>query len=437
MINVLDVKSLSSSHNSTFSTSKLFLLGSSNSHGQYFFFNDPSLGVKKTKSKDWKAKDLPDHWLEFAKHEQKWNTLSKRNKRTIQLFWPHRHCELSYEEIAKLLRVSRMQAIRIVQDMIKAGLIKKEFEFVERHGKQTKIHKRNYYVLTELGRKKLDELVHEFFSEENGKMLPRKDITKVRKDCQEKSASSFDRKVFEGTQEEYHKFLEERLAQLESEQEPINTPLAALFELHGFKSHFSSLCPRFRKQLNQTPLKRVVKILKLIEKKIKKGFRIRNFWAFFRYALQNKIKCWFTKRADEYKNAIDRKTKIEGFDSQSVVEQIIKLQDRTKQIATRDEIRGLLCFGAFHLNALLKVVNFKLNITPVKNWIGYVYFLSKKSVIDLAKIYKSHETLQKQDAELAKQKTWDDKTAWENYFSNCDEKPIFRPGPMREIWDCG
>ena len=105
MINVLDVKSPSPSCTSTFSTSKLFPLDSSNSHGQYLFLNDPSLGVKKTQPKEWKAKELPDHWLEFAKHVQRWNKLSKRDKRTIQLFWPHRHCELSYEEISAELDI--------------------------------------------------------------------------------------------------------------------------------------------------------------------------------------------------------------------------------------------------------------------------------------------------------------------------------------------
>jgi len=117
-------------------------------------------------------------------------------------------------------------------------------------------------------------------------------------------------------------------------------------------------------------------------------------------------------------------------------------ETRIKQIGSSDlndyflQQNRLLCFGASHLSAFLKVVNFKLNITPVKNWIGYVYFLSKKSITELANMYKSQKQLQA-EMELAGGKKLDDETAWDNYFTYCDERPSFRALPMREIWDCG
>jgi DNA-binding Lrp family transcriptional regulator len=405
-------------------------------HAFPLYTKPPKPLTKKSRKRPWESKNLPDEWLKFARQELKWKALPKKDQRIVQLFWPERHCLLSYEEIARLCRVSRMQAIRIMQEMIEAGIIEKEHEFLERRGKKTKIHKRNYYVLTELGRKKLEELVREFFPEENGKMLPRKDLTKVRKDCQDKNELSTEKEKFEGTEKEYHEFLEKRFAEIVAEKESLNPAVTTLFDAHGFKSHFSTLCPHFLKKLNEASLKQLVKALKLVEKKVKKGFRIRNFWAFFRYVLENKTNCWLTKRANDYKQAIEKKTKLEGVDSQTVVEQIIKLQERTGQEAKGEELRGLLCFGASHLSALLKVVNFKLNITPVKNWIGYVFFLAKKPIMELANVYKSEKRIQA-EKEFATGKKVDDKTAWDNYFTHCDERLIFRALPMREIWDCG
>lgn len=386
------------------------------------------------------SKNLPNEWLKFAKHEQKWKALPKKDQRIVQLFWPERHCLLSYEEIARLFRVSRMQAIRIMQEMIEAGIVGKEQEFLERRGKKTGIHKRNYYVLTDFGRKILDELVREFFPGKDWKMLPRKDSTNVEIACQDESRISNDKKVFEGSEKDYHKFLEERLAQLEAEQEPVKPAVATIFDVHGFKSHFSTLCPRFAKKLKATPLKPLVKALKFIEKKVKKGFRIRSFWAFFRYVLKNKLKCWLTKRAEDYKKAIEKETTMEGIDSQIVVEQIIKIQERTGQVASEDELRGLLGFGASHLSAFLKVVNFKLNITPIKNWIGYTFFLSKKSITELANMYKSEKRIQaekeKNDALLQSQRNQREACGWDRVLRDFEEGDrLIALGESPEIWD--
>jgi hypothetical protein len=184
----------------------------------------------------------------------------------------------------------------------------------------------------------------------------------------------------------------------------------------------------------------LLKVLKFIEKKVKKGFRLRNFWGFFRYVLEKNLKCWLTKRADDYKKAIEKETTMEGVDSQIMVEQIIKLQERTGQIATRDEIRGLLGFGASHLNAFLKVVSFKLNITPISNWIGYAYFLSKKSVTDLANMYKSEKRIQaekeKEDAFLKSQRHQREACSWDRVLGDFEEGDrLIAVGESPEIWD--
>lgn len=108
-----------------------------------------------------------------------------------------------------------------------------------------------------------------------------------------------------------------------------------------------------------------------------------------------------------------------------VVEQIIKLQERTGQLASEEELRGVLCFGASHLSAFLKVVNFKLNITPIKNWIGYVHFLSKKSMTELANVYKSEKRIQaekeKEDAFFKSQRNQREVLSWDRVLRDFEE----------------
>jgi hypothetical protein len=88
-------------------------------------------------------------------------------------------------------------------------------------------------------------------------------------------------------------------------------------------------------------------------------------------------------------------------------------------------LRGVLCFGASHLSAFLKVVNFKLNITPIKNWIGYVYFLSKKSMTELANVYKSEKRIQaekeKEDAFFKSQRNQREVLSWDRVLRDFEE----------------
>jgi DNA-binding MarR family transcriptional regulator len=368
-----------------------------------------------------------------------WKLLSKDEKFLLMLAWPDRHFCLSYEEIADTLNISLDAAKRLIKKWVEKKKLKKKKNYLKRHGKQTGIHRRNHYTCTKQQKKEIAKLVNSLFSNAE-KTAPRKDSNKLEKSCQDKSAHSLDKEVFEGSEKEYQKHLEERLAKMEAEQETLKPAVATIFELNGFKSHLSTLCPHLRKKINETPLKRLVKVLKLIEKKIKKGFRLRSFWAFFHHALEENLKCWLTKRADDYKKAIQKETTMEGVDSQIVVEQIIKLQEKTGTIASREELRGLLGFGASHLSAFLKVVSFKLNITPVTNWIGYTYFLSKKSVTDLANMYKSDKRIlaekEKEDAFLQSQRNQREACSWDRVLRDFEEGDrLVAVGESSEIWD--
>ena len=386
----------------------------------------------------WKAKKAKQNW-KYLEKQPGWQLLSKDEKFLLMLAWPDRHFCLSYEEIADTLNISLDAAKRLIKKWVEKKKLKKKKNYLKRHGKQTGIHRRNHYTCTKQCKKEIAELVNSLFSDDE-KTAPRKDSNKLEKLCQDKSASSSDKEVVEGSEKEYQKHLEEKLAKMEAEQEPLKPAVATIFELHGFKTHLSTLCPRFRKKLDETPLKRLVKVLKFIEKKVKNGFRIRSFWAFFRHALENKLQCWLTKRADDYKKAIKKEITIEGIDSQIVVEQIIKLQERTGTIASKNELRGLLGFGASHLSAFLKVVSFKLNITPISNWIGYTYFLSKKSVTDLANMYKSDKQMlaekERENAFLQSQRNQREACSWDRVlrdFAEGDRLVAFGESP--EIWD--
>lgn len=386
----------------------------------------------------WKAKKAKQNW-KYLEQQPGWQMLSKDEKFLLMLAWPDRHFCLSYEEIADTLEISLDAAKRRIKKWVEKKKLKKKKNYLKRHGKQTGIHRRNHYTCTKQAKKEVAELVNSLFSDAE-KTAPRKDSNKLEKFCQDKPGFSNDKEVFEGSEKEYQKHLEERLAEMEAEQETLKPAVATIFELHGFKPHLSTLCPYLKKKINKTSLKQIVKVLKFIEKKVKNGFRLRSFWAFFRHALEKKLKCWLTKRADDYKKAIQKETTMEGVDSQIVVEQIIKLQERTGTIASKKDLRGLLGFGASHLSAFLKVVSFKLNITPISNWIGYAYFLSKKSVTDLASMYKSEKRIQaekeKEDAFLQSQRNQREACSWDRVLRDFEEGDrLVAVGESPEIWD--
>lgn len=387
----------------------------------------------------WSAKQAKQDWKYLAK-QPAWQLLSKDQKFLLMLGWPDRHFCLSYEEIADALDISIDAAKRLIKKWVEKKKLRKKKNYLKRHGKQTGIHRRNHYTCTKQCKKEIAELVKMLFSEPE-KTAPRKDSNKLENYSQANSALSPYKKVFEGGDEDYHKFLEERLAQLEEAEEPLKPAVATIFELHGFKSQIPSLCSWLKKEINRRPIKQIVKILKWIEAKRKKNFRIRNFWSFFVWVMKNKIpKPWMTKRADDYKKAIQKETTIEGVDSQIVVEQIIKLQERTGKVATKKDLRGLLCYGASHLSSFLKVVNFKLNRSPVRNWIGYAHFLSKKSVTQLANMYKSEKKIQaekeKEDAFLKSQRNQREACSWDQVLRDLEEGDrLVAVGESPEMWD--
>jgi len=450
MIHVLNEKSLASSNNSRFNISEIFPLGSSDEQGQYTFVHDPDLKFKKrirsvkfkrkANSKQWIPKDLKDDWLDLAKKPQ-WKTLTKDKQRRLQLFWPSRHCCLSYEEIATTLNISRKQAIRFMDKLVKLGVVKKEYKFLKRRGKTTKIHKRNYYVLTEKGRAKLDEIVAEFYPKKTSKMSPRKSHTTYGTLCQDTAPAQNDKKLFENS-EEYHAYLESKLDEL-CEKEPLKQEIRSMLELFGFGKEIPSMGDKLKKALNNLPITKVCEYISWISEKIKKKFRMKSFSALLFWVVkQGKTPIsWMTKKANEFWDAIQDKFSMQGVDTSAIVDAIKHMEKQTGRKLRRKELITLLHYGTQHLLAALKLTVFKAKRLKLRDWVGFVHSVAQKSIMTMANMYKSEETLrkerEKENAEFARQKKIDEKSFWDDFLSDCDEEPILRDSPMREIWDCG
>jgi len=133
----------------------------------------------------WTPIDHPDRTKFMSENYQKqFNKLHKHDQYLLKLFWglkgKTRFCVLSYSEIGKLLGLSRKSAISFMARLVKAGIIEKKTEFMKKHVRQedgsvaleeSKIHRRNYYLLTKIeGRKSFNNIL-KFL-----KGLPQKDL---------------------------------------------------------------------------------------------------------------------------------------------------------------------------------------------------------------------------------------------------------------------
>jgi hypothetical protein len=315
-------------------------------------------------------------------------------------------------------------------------------------------------VFTEKRKKELEAIVKKLFEGSDQTAL-RKDLPKGKGFCQASRIDSTDEKIFENKEtvefaedKDYHKFLEEKLDKLLAEEEPLKPEITTIFGMSGFESQLSTLTSWLKKEINSKPVKELVANLKWHEKKRKKGYRIKDFWASFvwRMKLGKDPVSWMTKRANEYQAAISGlkpngtetyakgNSLMLGIDSRAVVEQIIELQKKTGMLVSKRDLHGLLCHGASHLSSFLKVVLFKSKRGAIKNWIGYAHFLAKKSLVELSNMYKSEEQIQaKHEAEealLRGAKNQRIASDWDKLLGDLeDEDRALSTGTDGEIWD--
>jgi hypothetical protein len=414
---------------------------------------------RQQSKKPWRAKKLPTDWKYLAQ-QPGWALLSEDEQMQLMLGWPNRHFCLSYQEIADCLGKSIYAAMRKIKKWGRQEELKKKKNFLERRGKVTGIHRRNHYVFTEKRKKELEAIVKKLFKDSNQTAL-RKDSSIEEDFCQANRDNSAEEKIFEGREtiefaedKDYHKFLEAKLDQLLAEEEPLKPEIKTIFGMSGFGSHISTIASWLKKEINSRPVKELVANLKWHEKKRKKGYRIKNFWASFvwRMKLGKDPVSWMTKRANDYQAAISglkpngtetyakENNLMLGIDSRAVVEQIIELQKKTGMQASKRDLHGLLCHGASHLSSFLKVVLFKAKRGAIKNWIGYAHFLAKKSLVELSNMYKSEDQIQaKRDAEEALirgAKNLRIVSDWQKLLGDLEENDrVLATGTGGEIWD--
>jgi len=413
---------------------------------------------RQQSKKPWRAKKMPTDWKYLAQ-QPGWALLSEDEQMQLKLGWPNRHFCLSYQEISDCLGKSIYAAMRKIKKWERQEELKKKKNFLERRGKVTGIHRRNHYVFTEKRKKELEAIVKKLF-EGSGQTALRKDSSVEEDFCQASRVDSTDEKIFENKEtiefdeyKDYHKFLEAKLDKLLAE-DALKPEITTIFGMSGFESQLSTLTSWLKKEINSRPVKELVANLKWHEKKRKKGYRIKDFWASFvwRMKLRKDPISWMTKRANEYQAAISGlksngtetyakgNSLMLGIDSRAVVEQIIELQKKTGMRASKRDLHGLLCHGASHLSSFLKVVLFKSKRGAIKNWIGYAHFLAKKSLVELSNMYKSEEQIQeKREAEealLRGAKNQRIASDWDKLLGDledCDR--VLATGTGGEIWD--
>ena len=401
---------------------------------------------RKQYKKYWRPKKIPIAWKYLAK-QHAWEKLSKDEQMKLKLGWPNRYFCLSYAEIAATLECTKRHAKRKIKKWEKEGTIEVIHECRVRNGKLTKLSLRNYCVFTEnKGKKEITALVK--FLGVNPKMSPPKDYTSYSSFAKPNWASSSDKKKVEVEEnlefenpEDYHKFLDERFSETLDKEAPLKPEFVTILEMSGFGSELRNMASWLRKEVNTRPIKELIANLKWHEKKKKKKWRCRSFWASFVWVMKNGIPIgWMKKRAEEYQAAIKGDTRVDGIDSQAVVEMIIEIQKKTGMVASKRDLHGMLCHGAIHLRIFFKVVLFNSKRTHISNWVGYVHFLAKKSIAQLSDMYKSEEQIQAKrkadDALLQVARNQRHASDWDKLLGDLEEGDmVVATGTGGDIWD--
>lgn len=303
---------------------------------------NPSTGSNQAKhprsqNQAWRPNRLPNKW-EKLKKSPNWRKLSKLEQQILKLGWPNRHLQLSYSEIATLLNIQRNAAIRLMQKLEKMEFVTKKKSFIQKkNGNSTKIHKRNYYVFTDAGKAGIEVLLNRLFL--HGQSEPLKDLTNVRKNKPSESSISQDHPQKE-------KFAEIRKS----------------FEKYSFKKQLSRAYEGTLRILLEHSMQRIEKILKLIRRKIQKGWKLREFWGFFLKQLKGpkKVQSFFPYLANAYLEASSGKYNpmTRGVDSSIIADSLGKLQ-KTGEVISESKLSHILSYGTQKVKTALEGICYR------------------------------------------------------------------------------
>lgn len=291
----------------------------------------------RSQNQSWKPNKLPNKW-EKLKKSPTWRKLSKLEQQILKLGWPNRHLQLSYSEIATLLNIQRNAAIRLIQKLEKMDFVTKKKSFIQKkNGNFTKIHKRNYYVFTDAGKAGIEVLLNRLFL--HGQNEPLKNLTNVRKSKPSESSISHDH-----PQEE--KFVKIRKS----------------FEKYSFERQLSRAYKGTLRILLEYPMERIEKILKLIRRKIQKGWKLREFWGFFLKQLKGpkKVRSFFPYLAHAYLEASSGKYNpmTRGVDSSIIADSLGKLQ-KTGEVISESKLSRILSYGTQKVKTALEGICYR------------------------------------------------------------------------------
>jgi len=303
---------------------------------------NPSKGSNQAKhprsqSQAWRPNKIPNKW-EKLKKSPNWRKLSKLEQQILKLGWPNRHLQLSYSEIATLLNIQRNAAIRLMQKLEKIEFVTKKKSFIQKkNGNFTKIHKRNYYVFTDAGKAGIEILLNRLFS--HGQNEPLKNLTNVRKSKPSESSGSRDHP-----------------------QEENFSEIRKSFEKYSFGGQISRAYKGTLMMLLKHPIERIEKVLKLMRKKIQKGWKLREFWGFFLKQLKGpeKVRSFFPYLAHAYLEASTGKDNsiIRGVDSSIIAESLGKLQ-KTGEVISESKLSRILSYGTQKVKTALEGICYR------------------------------------------------------------------------------
>ena len=293
--------------------------------------------VFPTQKKLWRPNILPKKWEELKKSPN-WRKLKKIEQQILQLGWPNRHLQLSYSEIATLLNIHRNAAIRLMQKLEKMEFVTKKKSFIQKkNGNFTKIHKRNYYVFTAAGKAGIEILLNRLFL--HGQNEPLKDLTNVRKSEPSENYESQDH------------LRKEKFAEIQK-----------VFEKHSFEGQLPRAYEGTLNMLLKHPVEKIEKILRLIRRKIQKGWKLREFWGFFLKQLKGpkKVRSFFPHLAKAYLEASGGKYNqmTRGVDSSIIVDSLGKLQ-KTGETIAESKLARILPYGTQKVKVALEGICYR------------------------------------------------------------------------------
>jgi len=354
-----------------------------------------------------------------------WKNLSKRDQRFLMLGFPKRFRRVSINKLATEWKISKSSAVKNIDSYTAKGWIKKEHRFLKSHGKTTKIHTSNYYVVEKEGQKHMKKLL-DFLFEDYQKPTDKENQyqkifqiffshtrigntyvlkNKPRGDLPTPSSSSLEERSFSVVLSKESLLSSSSIfkSALESsppdpkthKTTPQNENLDAkkrTYQPSNFKD-----CPlngekfraikkifinfKFSKQLSKAyygtllklltySLDSIEKLLKLIRHKLSKGWKLRSFWAFFLHEIQKAprkkrfAKKWFPFLAGEYRDATDGKQNklMKGQDTSMIVASITKLEKETEEKITEKHLEKLLHYNTQNVKTALDMICYRLSL---------------------------------------------------------------------------